>query len=61
MYCGQEIVVAVWRSHAQCHDEFDRRFNAGLCTFCGEKPRQHVNCACDGCFGNEKHQGYPGP
>ena len=48
------------QDHVLCGDEFERRYESGMCTFCGKNKRLESG-ACQNCTGNLKFSGYEGP
>ena len=61
-YCGQrrsmDTVVGFY-THNNCHDEFKRRYDADICTRCGEADAAVGSVFCNGCDADSPYVGYP--
>ena len=62
-YCNGVIEGGESSEHAACSKEWNRRYDAGVCTRCGEGKAESFSPACSTCIYTKRtmpYRGYPG-
>lgn len=62
-YCNMEVDGGRAGEHAACAAEWNRRYDANICTRCGEREAEPYGSACSTCISPGRplrYHGYPG-